>query len=251
MITDIGKYYLYRHIRLDKGTPFYIGVGTKSFKKIKHAYFKSEYTRAHSLYNKSDLWKKIVKKNNNDYRVEIILESNDYEFILQKEIEFIKLYGRIDNKTGILANLTNGGDSLKGVKIDIEKYKKLKNTKFRDKSHTKIPIYQYSLAGDFIKKWESHSDAVKILNKRISLRTKTSAGFRWYKEYKGDKINPFRWNTAFLYGKRILCMDLNKTPIMCYFSIKYAVEDLNILRRGIEKSINLGYRVNKYYFKYI
>lgn len=29
MIQNIGKYYLYRHIRLDLGSPFYIGIGTK------------------------------------------------------------------------------------------------------------------------------------------------------------------------------------------------------------------------------
>lgn len=26
MISNIGKYYLYRHIRLDTGEPFYIGI---------------------------------------------------------------------------------------------------------------------------------------------------------------------------------------------------------------------------------
>lgn len=251
MITDTGKYYLYRHIRPDKEIPFYIGVGTKSIKKTKHASFKSEYARAHSLYNKSELWKKIVRKNNGEYRIEIILESNNYEFVLQKEIEFIKMYGRIDSKAGILANLTDGGDGLKGVKTDTKKYERLKNTKFRDKSHTRIPIYQYSLEGDFVKKWESHADAMRILNKRICLKTKTSAGFRWFKEYKGKKIKSFYWNTSLLYGRKILCTDLNKIPIICYFSMKYAAEDLNILRGGIEKSINLGYRAGKYYFKYI
>lgn len=29
MIEPEGKYYLYRHIRLDKNQPFYIGIGTK------------------------------------------------------------------------------------------------------------------------------------------------------------------------------------------------------------------------------
>ena len=29
MIENEGSYYLYRHIRLDTGEPFYIGIGTK------------------------------------------------------------------------------------------------------------------------------------------------------------------------------------------------------------------------------
>ena len=36
MIQNIGKYYLYRHIRLDLGSPFYIGIG----KTEKRAYSK-------------------------------------------------------------------------------------------------------------------------------------------------------------------------------------------------------------------
>lgn len=32
MLKNTGKYYLYRHIRLDKNEPFYIGIGTKGNK---------------------------------------------------------------------------------------------------------------------------------------------------------------------------------------------------------------------------
>ena len=35
MIDNYGKYYLYRHIRLDKNEPFYIGIGTKKESKAK------------------------------------------------------------------------------------------------------------------------------------------------------------------------------------------------------------------------
>lgn len=43
MITYNEKFYLYRHIRLDKNRPFYIGIGTKPniFKS-----FESEFNRA-------------------------------------------------------------------------------------------------------------------------------------------------------------------------------------------------------------
>jgi len=34
MIVDSGKYFLYRHIRLDKNEPFYIGVATEAEKEI-------------------------------------------------------------------------------------------------------------------------------------------------------------------------------------------------------------------------
>ena len=100
-------YYLYRHIRTDKNEPFYIGVGTDKGKK-------RHYNRSREVSNRNSLWKKIVAKT--DYQIEIVMESDDYDFILNKEIEFINLYGRIDLHTGSLTNLTSGG---KGVaKLD-------------------------------------------------------------------------------------------------------------------------------------
>lgn len=103
MITDCGKYYLYRHIRLDKNEVFYIGIGTKSSKVSKC------YSRAKSKSRKNKIWHNIVAKT--PIKIEILLESNDIEFIKNKEIEFIRLYGRRDLKKGSLVNLTNGGDS--------------------------------------------------------------------------------------------------------------------------------------------
>lgn len=94
--------YLYRHIRLDKNEPFYIGISHKN----------DNYSRSKSKGDRNNLWKKVVSKTN--YEVEIVLESDNYIFLKQKEIEFIKIYGRIDKGTGILSNLTDGGDGTLG-----------------------------------------------------------------------------------------------------------------------------------------
>lgn len=109
MIVDIGKYYLYRHIRLDTNQVFYIGIGSKR-DSINYQKIKTEYSRAYSKHERSEYWKNIVSKYS--YKIEIILESNDYEFIKQKEIEFIALYGRKDLKKGMLCNMTDGGDGI-------------------------------------------------------------------------------------------------------------------------------------------
>jgi hypothetical protein len=92
---------LYRHIRLDNGIPFYIGIGINE----KRAYQKDKQRR-------NKMWLNIV--NNFGYEVEILYEHENYNIIKQKEKEFIKLYGRINNKTGILANMTDGGDGTIG-----------------------------------------------------------------------------------------------------------------------------------------
>jgi hypothetical protein len=89
--------YVYRHIRLDKNEPFYIGIGNDLTKK-----------RANEKTRRSNLWGKIIAKS--DYDVEILFDDISYDEAKSKEIEFIKLYGRIDLGSGTLTNLTDGGD---------------------------------------------------------------------------------------------------------------------------------------------
>jgi len=91
--------YVYRHIRLDKNEPFYIGIGSDMTNK-----------RANERARRSELWKKIVAKS--DYEIEILFDDITYDEAKLKEIEFIKLYGRIDLNNGTLANLTDGGDGM-------------------------------------------------------------------------------------------------------------------------------------------
>lgn len=91
--------YVYRHIRLDKNEPFYIGIGSDMTNK-----------RANERARRSELWKKIVAKS--DYEIEILMDDITFDEAKSKEIEFIKLYGRIDLGNGTLANLTDGGDGL-------------------------------------------------------------------------------------------------------------------------------------------
>jgi hypothetical protein len=89
--------YVYRHIRLDKNEPFYIGISNDVNKG-----------RSREKTRRSKLWNRIVDKT--DFDVEILFDDIPYHEAKAKEIEFIELYGRIDLGNGTLANLTNGGD---------------------------------------------------------------------------------------------------------------------------------------------
>ena len=104
--------YVYRHIRLDKNEPFYIGIGVQD--KFRRAYLKQ---------SRNQLWKNIVAKT--DYEVEILFDNLTWEEAGTKEIEFISLYGRKDNG-GILANLTDGGGGIIGYKHTEESKRKIK-----------------------------------------------------------------------------------------------------------------------------
>src|SRR6187402_769400 len=137
MIVAEGKYYLYRHIRLDKNEVFNVGIGTKiSPYKNRFSSYRDEFKRAFDRTNRSKYWENIVKKAG--YEVEVLLQSDDYEFIKQKEIEFVALYGRKNLGLGTLCNLTDGGDGTLGA---IPKNKK--------------KVYQFTKTGEFIKEWES------------------------------------------------------------------------------------------------
>lgn len=101
--------YLYRHIREDNNSVFYIGISTKE-------------KRPYDKLNRSEFWKSIVSKTN--YTVEIIMENDDFEFLKEKEKEFIKIYGRYDLGLGTLVNFTNGGEGALGYKhTEIHKFK--------------------------------------------------------------------------------------------------------------------------------
>lgn len=122
IVIEKSIHYLYRHIRLDKNEPFYIGIGTvvKNEKINSHQRY---YRRAYSKAKRNNFWNRLIQKT--EYEVEILLESEDYEFIKQKEIEFIALYGRRDLRKGTLTNLTDGGENgvLTRTKESIEKQK--------------------------------------------------------------------------------------------------------------------------------
>jgi hypothetical protein len=91
--------YVYRHIRLDKNEPFYIGIGKDD--TYKRAYQSSKTKR-------SDFWHNIASKG---YEVEILMDNLTWEQACEKEKEFISIYGRKDLGQGTLVNLTNGGEN--------------------------------------------------------------------------------------------------------------------------------------------
>ena len=105
--------YVYRHIRLDKNEPFYIGIGDDNYKR---PYKKS---------GKTKYWKHIAK---NGYEVEIIMDGLTWEQACEKEKEFIILYGRKDLGNGILVNMTDGGDGVKGKVVTDETKLKISNS---------------------------------------------------------------------------------------------------------------------------
>lgn len=88
---------VYRHLRNDTGSPFYVGIGKTT-------------KRAYSKYARNDHWHKLVNKAG--YSVDIIYEGISWEEACKVEQYLIGLYGRKDLGKGGLVNMTNGGDGV-------------------------------------------------------------------------------------------------------------------------------------------
>jgi hypothetical protein len=118
-----NNWYVYRHIRLDKNEPFYIGIGNKK-----------NYNRAYQLNpdRRNEIWRKIFIKT--DIGIQIILEGLTKAQASEKEQEFIKLYGRKDLNTGSLTNMTDGGDGIWNCIRSEETKEKLRQQKLGDKN---------------------------------------------------------------------------------------------------------------------
>ena len=80
--------FVYRHIRLDKNVPFYIGKANRN-------------DRPYHKTARNKRWQEIV--NTTDYEVEIILEDLTSEEALAKEREFINIY-KSESEGGTLCN---------------------------------------------------------------------------------------------------------------------------------------------------
>lgn len=167
------KHYVYQYIRVDTNTPFYIGIGTKRV-------YSTQYKRARDIsrhkYNK--IFYAITQKTK--YEVYIIFESNDYNEIKNKEIELIKQYGRIAVHTGLLANLTDGGDGT----INYVNPKSLKK------------CYAYTKEGIFYKEFDSITKAAEFfavgvtsISMHINHKNEWLVRGYQFRKYKIDKID--------------------------------------------------------------
>jgi len=160
--------YLYRHIRLDKNEPFYIGIGSDE-----------KHMRAYNKKGRSYSWKDIVYKIG--YKVEIMLENLTWEEACKKEKFFIKFYGRKDLETGILVNFTDGGEGQWGRKdTNLTKIKKQKPKSIiakinMKKSHeNRDYLYLKGKAGSKLGVKKSKEHTIKIQeaanNKKIKVK---------------------------------------------------------------------------------
>ena len=162
--------YVYRHIRLDKNEPFYIGIGTDT-----------NYQRAYSKHSRNIFWQIVVKKTN--YDVEIIMDNLTKDKAKLKEIELITLYGKKINNTGTLVNITDGGESGSGYKHTEESKRKIAEAnKYKDYSKIDKSYMQTKEYKDKVSKNNTGRIMPKSMREKTSLRMKNTVLTQEHKE---------------------------------------------------------------------
>lgn len=110
-------FYVYRHIRNDTGSVFYVGKGSQRPGR------KVSFARAHCRERKNPVWCHIVEKHG--YTVEIMALCQTEDEALSKEAFFVTLYGR-KCEGGTLVNVTAGGRGRPGIQWSTEDRQKLR-----------------------------------------------------------------------------------------------------------------------------
>lgn len=245
----MGKYYVYRHVRVDKKEVFYIGIGTKYRKNYKC--LTSEYNRAYAKY-RSSAWKRIVNKT--EYAIEIIFESNCRNEILNKEIEFIKIYGRRDLNKGTLVNHTDGGSGIKGYWFKSDELLKVsKSSKrfIRGKHSQAKPIWVYDLSGKFVGNFDCCINAAEYLNIGVSnisrhLRklNKQSFGYRFFTVDKGKQIKSLdSFGAGSNLKKRVVYYDNDGKVVKSFSSATEAAKSLNKSKYSFGELVRVNSRL--------
>ena len=120
-MKDPKRFYTYAYLRED-GTPYYIGKGTDSRLHIKSG--------------------RKIKPPKDKSKIIFLKQNLTEEEAFKHEIYMISIFGRKDLGTGILYNLTNGGEGMSGIVMSDETKKKIgiagRGRKHSEESRKKI-----------------------------------------------------------------------------------------------------------------
>lgn len=184
----MNDYYIYRYIRLDTNTPFYVGKGKGNRYKD-------------TVQNRNKYFKNIVASI--AYEVELILEDLTEEQAFPKEIEFIKLYKDLGYCE---TNLTVGGEGVSGLVMSDDSKAKMRDKKLGiPNNHKGVKFTQ-----------EHKSNLARALTGKVFSEerknniSKAKKGKKFTEEHKkalsaghGGKPRPWK-------SKKVLCIETNE-----------------------------------------
>lgn len=215
-------FYLYRHINLTSGQPFYIGVGEVIQEKKTH---EARYRRAFekTARQRNEYWIELVKSI--EYRVEILLHSPSECYIYQKEIEFIDFYGREILGEGPLVNIARGGKGVSGAG--------------KRRTGERTLVFTYDNQGRFFKKFETYRSCAKYFNvtpDTVSRQVK-GRGFNMSMKghiFLGDYFGEFFFDFEKYFEKIVRPGECNKKGISYLDAEMILIKHFDSLKEGAE-----------------
>jgi hypothetical protein len=238
--------YVYQHIRKDTNQPFYIGIGSDL-----------NFYRANKFSERNEIWERI--KNKTEILVEILHDNIEWEDACVIEIELIKKYGRINNKTGILSNMTDGGEGTLNRVINEETRYLLGNGN-RGKKRTEESKLKQSEITKGVKKSKSHSEKIREyrIGKKMSEETKrkisenSKGRSSWNKGIKFSEESKLKMSNS-KKGKKTSSDNPNSKIVLntengiYYNTLKEAAISVNMGYSNFKRKI----KINKINFKYV
>lgn len=246
-----NNYCIYRHIK-PCGETFYIGIGN-----IKRPYEKK---------HRNNIWNKIIKKYPN-YEIQILKKNISLDIAKELEIILIDFYGRKCNNTGVLCNLSAGGEGAFGYKHTEEtklrmsknrkglkpwnKNKKLSNEhkeKLKQNNGNSKKVINI-ISGEI---YNSGAECARknnykyiTLQQQLNGTKKNNTFFKFLKDYKNSDV--FIFNVKKNKNiKKVLNLDNN----IIYQSLTEAAICLNVKRTTLNAQIS-GQNKLKFNIKYL
>jgi hypothetical protein len=196
--------------------PFYVGKGRKN--RIAN-HFCNYSLKAKTF--KNSIIKAIKNSTGKNPPTLKIFENLTEQESFDIEEQIIKHFGRLDIQTGILSNHTDGRDGQSGCN--------------RPHLANRKEVYQYSLEGSFIRKWDSLMEVKEELDINVSniptciKRNGTCCNFRWSYTYLGEKLNNKIKSQMPIKHTEVKQIDPISGKILnVFFSIRDAIEKSNI-----------------------
>ena len=239
-ILDINKPYkwVYNNITFDF-EPIYIGIGVNERYKV---HLTKKLKKNEKNFIKFNLIKKLINNGTPPISVKIFENINRDE-AKKIEIDLIKKFGKLINNTGILTNITNGGDETNANVLGSENI------------HSK-KVYQYSLDGKFIREWGSLREIGRFLECHYNTigdccrgKTNTACNYQWSYDYHESKP-PITKNSGVKRCKKVYQFNDDGVLIKVYNSLTDLSVNLNVNKGDLTKIVNNSKLYKKYIYSY-
>lgn len=237
-VTNKGRW-IYKDKIFDY-KPIYVGIGVG---RRYQEHFRKNIKKGDTNYTKFYLIQNLIQSGNKPICIKIY-ENIDRLTAINIEIDIIKHFGKLIDNTGILTNISNGGEDSPCNRLGAANI------------HSK-KIYQYDIDGKFIKEWNGLRETGRILNTNSTKigdccrgKSKTSNGYQWFYEFRGYKIESVEPNAHESIRKKVYKYNIEGKLIYEYVSLTNASKCNNITKNNLFTSIKIERPYKGFYYSY-